>query len=84
MLLYQEALFFQHQHFPFLVRPSLKLSGLLKASIATNVMDSRPVQIEVVRKFTGSTVIGIYPSATAVTGYEILGHEVYAGQRTHI
>jgi len=47
-------------------------------------MDSRPVQTEVVRKFTGSTGIGIYPSATAVIGYVILGHEEYAGQRTHM
>ena len=84
MLLYQEATLFQHQHFPFLVGPSLNLSGVLKDSVATNVMDSRPVQTEVVRKFTCSTGIGIYPSTTAVTGYVVLGHEEYAGQRTHI
>jgi len=33
----------------------------------TNITVSRPVQTEVVRKFTGSTGLGIYPSATAVT-----------------
>jgi len=66
------------------MRPSLKFSGLLKPSVAMNVMASRPVQTEVVRKFTGSTAIGIYPSATAVTGCVILGHEEYAGQRAHI
>jgi len=50
------------------MQPSLYLSGLLKASVPTNVMLSHPVQTEVVRKFTGSTGIGIYPSATEVTG----------------
>jgi len=35
----------------------------------TNIMASRQVQTEVVRTFTGSTGIGIYPSATAVTGW---------------
>jgi hypothetical protein len=34
--------------------------------------------------FTGSTGIEIQPLATAVTGYVILGHDEYAGQRTHI
>jgi hypothetical protein len=66
------------------MRPSLKLSGLLKASVATKVMVSRPVQTEVVRKHTGCTANGILPLATAVTGYVILGHKEYAGQRTHI
>jgi len=60
------------------------LSGLLKASVATTVMVSRPVQTEVVRKFTGSTGIGIYPSATAVSCYVLPGHEENAGQRIHI
>jgi len=41
------------------MRPSLKLSGLLKSSVAKNVMASRPVQTEFVRKFTGSTGFGI-------------------------
>jgi hypothetical protein len=59
MSLHPEAILFQHQHFPVLMRPSLKLSGLLKASVATNVTVSRPVQAEVVRKFIGSAGIGI-------------------------
>jgi len=59
MPLYPEAILFQYQHSLFLMRPSLNLSGLLKASVATNEMVSRPVQTEVVRKFTGSTGIGI-------------------------
>ena len=42
-----------------LMKPSVKLSGLLKASVATNVMASRSVQTEVARKFTGSTANGI-------------------------
>jgi aminopeptidase N len=42
------------------------------------------VQTEFARKFTSSTGTGIYPSATAVTGYVIIGHKEYAGQRTHI
>ena len=50
------------------------MPGLLKTSVATNIMVSRPVQTEVVRKFTGSTAIG----------YVILGHDEYAGQRTPI
>lgn len=66
------------------MRPSFKLSGLLKASVATKVMVSRPARTEVVRKFTGCTGTGIKPLATAVAGYVILGHEEYAGQRTHI
>jgi len=33
----------------------------------TNIAVSRPGQTEVVRKLTGSTGLGIYPSATAVT-----------------
>jgi hypothetical protein len=33
----------------------------------TNIIESGQVQTEVVRKFTGSTGIGIYPSATGVT-----------------
>jgi len=47
MPLQPEAILFQHQHFLFLMRPSLKLSGLLKASVVTNVMVSRPVLTEV-------------------------------------
>ena len=39
--------------------PSLKLSGLLKPSVTTNVTASRPVRTEVVRKFTDSTGPGI-------------------------
>jgi len=59
MPLQPETILFQHQYFLFLMRPSLKLSGLLKASVATNVTVSGPVLTEVVRKFTGSTGIGI-------------------------
>jgi len=47
-------------------------------------MASRSVQTEVARKFTGNIGIGIQPSATAVTGYVIFGHEEYAGKRTPI
>jgi hypothetical protein len=59
MPLYPKAFLFQHKHLPFLNRSSLKLSGLLKASVATNAMVNRPVQTEVVRfgiwplKYTG-------------------------------
>ena len=59
MPLHPEAILFQHQHFSFLLRPSLKLSGQLKSSVAADVTVSRLVQTEVVRKFTGSTGIGI-------------------------
>ena len=59
MPLHPEAILFHHQNFPFLMRPSLKLSGLLKASVVTNIMVSNPVQTELVRKFTGKTGIGI-------------------------
>jgi hypothetical protein len=48
------------------MRPSLELAGMLKTSVATNVMVSCPVQIIVVRKFTGSTGVDIQPSATVV------------------
>ena len=33
-----------------------------------NITVSGQVQTEIVRKFTGSTALGIYPSVTAVTG----------------
>ena len=56
MPLYSETILFQHQHIPYLMRPSLKLSGLLKD---TNVTVSRPVRTGVVKKFTGITAIGI-------------------------
>jgi len=75
MPLHPEAILFQH--FPFLMRPSSNLSSLLNTSVTTNTILSRPVQTEVVRKFTGSTAIGMWPLATAVTGYLILGHSSY-------
>jgi hypothetical protein len=61
MPLYPEAILFQHQHFPSVKRPSLKLSGLLKASVATDVMVICPLQTEVDRKFTGSNDTGMGP-----------------------
>jgi len=66
--------------FPSLnVATSSNLSSLLNTSVITNVILSRPVQTEVVRKFNGSTAIGMWPLVTAVTGYLILGHKKYAG-----
>jgi len=43
------------------MKPSLKLRDLLKASVATIVIEYRQVQTEFDIKFTGSTGIGIYP-----------------------
>ena len=57
--LHPQAILFSTYTFPFSVRPSLKLSGLLKTLVATNVMASRSVQTEVARKFTDSPAIGI-------------------------
>ena len=58
MLLQPEALLFQHKRLSFLIRPALKLSGLQKASVITNVMVSGTVQTEVVRKFNGKSALG--------------------------
>jgi len=41
------------------MRPPVKVSGLQKTSVITNVMVSRPVQTEGVRKFSGNTGLGI-------------------------
>jgi len=56
----------------------------MNASVITNVKESSHVQTGVVRKFTGSTAIGILPSATSLTGYVVFGNKEYAGQRTQI
>ena len=58
--LHTEAILFQHQHSPLLMKPSLKLPDLLKTSVATIVIEYRQVQTEFDRKFTGSTGTGIY------------------------
>ena len=57
MLLQPEALLFQHKRLSFLIRPALKLSGLQKASVITNVMVSGTVQTEVVRKFNEKVLL---------------------------
>ena len=64
------------------MRRSIKLWGLLKASVITNVMLIGPVWTGVGRKFTGSTGIGIWTSAIAV--YWSCGTGVYRLRGTNI
>jgi hypothetical protein len=64
------------------ISPSISTKAIFRYNQAiykalTNITVSRPVQTEVVRKFTGSTGLGIYQSFTAATDCNCLGGKLY-------